>query len=227
MSNPFTLAACLPTLTDVLARPLTPISTSRRKVVSGCRPMDVLVATKFHIPRAGSVPRPRLVAGLAQGIGRGVTVVCGPAGCGKSTLLGDWARRCRWPGAGGPASVLLGDRRRPQWEAVAAAVINELAVVPDAGAVVLVLDDYHLIEAPAVPTRRCRWRGCGPGDSWASCAPTTCGSRPARRQCSCGRPPGWTCRARRWQRCKILPRGGRPGCSWPRCRCGGGLTRSV
>src|SRR5499425_1048247 len=150
MSNPFTLAACLPTLTDVLARPLTPISTSRRKVVSGCRPMDVLVATKFHIPRAGSVPRPRLVAGLAQGIGRGVTVVCGPAGCGKSTLLGDWARRCRWPGAGGPASVLLGDRRRPQWEAVAAAVINELAVVPDAGAVVLVLDDYHLIEAPAV-----------------------------------------------------------------------------
>src|SRR5262249_2668977 len=97
MSYPFTLAVCLPTLADVLARPLTPISTSRRKVVSGCRPMDVLVATKFHIPRAGSVPRPRLVAGLAQGIGRGVTVVCGPAGCGKSTLLGDWARRSRWP----------------------------------------------------------------------------------------------------------------------------------
>src|SRR5499425_327710 len=179
MSNPFTLAACLPTLTDVLARPLTPISTSRRKVVSGCRPMDVLVATKFHIPRAGSVPRPRLVAGLAQGIGRGVTVVCGPAGCGKSTLLGDWARRCRWPvawlsldagdndparfwryvaaalegarpGAGGSAGVLLNDRRRPRWEAVAAAVINQLAVVPDAGAVILVLDDYHLIEAATV-----------------------------------------------------------------------------
>src|SRR5262249_46370933 len=147
--------------------------------VSGCRPMDVLVATKFHVPRAGSVPRPRLVAGLAQGIGRGGTVVCGPAGCGKWTLLGGWGRRCRWPvawlslgagdngparvwrgvaaaleavlpGAGGPAGVLLGDRRRPQWEAVAAAVINELAVVPDAGAVMLVLDDYHLIEAPAV-----------------------------------------------------------------------------
>jgi LuxR family maltose regulon positive regulatory protein len=141
--------------------------------------MDVLVATKFHVPRAGLVPRPRLVAGLAQGIGRGVTVVCGPAGCGKSTLQGDWARRCRrpvawlsldvgdndparfWryvaaalervrPGAGGPAGVLLSDRRRPQWEAVAAAVINELAVVPDAGAVMLVLDDYHLIEASAV-----------------------------------------------------------------------------
>src|SRR5262249_45104624 len=71
MSNPFTLAACLPTLADVLARPLTPISTSRRKVVSGCRPMDVLVATKFHIPRAGSVPRPRVVAGVVGGRGRG------------------------------------------------------------------------------------------------------------------------------------------------------------
>src|SRR5215472_6375506 len=163
----------------VLARPVTPITTSRRKAMSSCRSMDVLVATKFHVPRAGLVPRPRLVAGLAQGIGRGVTVVCGPAGCGKSTLLGDWARRCRrpvawlsldagdtaparfWryvaaalegvrPGAGGPAGVLLGDRRRPRWEAVAAAVINQLAVVPDAGAVVLVLDDYHLIEAPTV-----------------------------------------------------------------------------
>src|SRR5499425_1903004 len=179
MSNPFTLAACLPTLTDVLARPLTPISTSRRKVVSGCRPMDVLVATKFHVPRAGLVPRPRLVAGLAQGIGRGVTVVCGPAGCGKSTLLGDWARRSRrpvawlsldggdndparfWryvaaalegvrPGAGAPVDALLGCPRRPPLEAVATAVINQLAVVPDAGAVVLVLDDYHLIEAPTV-----------------------------------------------------------------------------
>jgi LuxR family transcriptional regulator, maltose regulon positive regulatory protein len=147
--------------------------------MSSCRPMDVLVATKFHVPRAGLVPRPRLVAGLAQGAGLGVTVVCGPAGCGKSTLLGDWARQCRrpvawlsldagdndparfWryvaaalegvrPGAGGSAGVLLSDRRQPRWEAVAAAVINELAVVPDAGAITLVLDDYHLIEAPAV-----------------------------------------------------------------------------
>jgi len=162
----------------VLARPLIPIAASKRKAMS-CRPMDVLVATKFHVPRAGLVPRPRLVAELAQGTGRGVTVVCGAAGCGKSTLLGDWARRCRrpvawlsldagdndparfWrylvaalegarPGAGGPASVLLSDRRRPRWEAVAAAVINELAVVPEAGAVMLVLDDYHLIESPAV-----------------------------------------------------------------------------
>src|SRR5499425_3537198 len=115
---------------------------------------DVLVATKFHVPRAGFVPRPRLLARLGEGVGRGLTVVGTPAGFGKTTLLGDWARRSRrpvawlsldagdndparfWryvaaalerarPGAGGPAGVLLGDRR-PRWEAVAAAVINEL-----------------------------------------------------------------------------------------------------
>src|SRR5262249_61278550 len=95
MSYPFTLAVCLPTLADVLARPLTPISTSRRKVVSGCRPMDVLVATKFHVPRAGSVPRPRLVAGLARGVGRGGRGG-GGRGCGvKSTVMGAVARGCR------------------------------------------------------------------------------------------------------------------------------------
>src|SRR5262249_59185141 len=80
----------------VLARPLIPIAASKRKAMS-CRPMDVLVATKFHVRRGGLVPRPRLVAELAEGTGRGVTVVCGAAGCGKSTLLGDWARRCRRP----------------------------------------------------------------------------------------------------------------------------------
>src|SRR5499425_3881285 len=160
------------------AKPVIPITTWGGRAVSSYRPTDALVATKFHVPRAGWVPRPRLLAGLAQGIGRGLTVACTPAGFGKTTLLGDWARRSRrpvawlsldsadndparfWryvaaalerarPGAGGPAGVLLGDRR-PRWEAVAAAVINELAVVPDAGALVLVLDDYHLIEAPAV-----------------------------------------------------------------------------
>ena len=54
---------------------------------------DVLVATKFHVPRAGFVPRPRLLARLSQGIGRGLTVVCTPAGFGKTTVLGDWVRR--------------------------------------------------------------------------------------------------------------------------------------
>src|SRR5262244_575228 len=161
------------------AKPVIPITTWGRRAVSSYRPTDALVATKFHVPRAGWVPRPRLLAGLAQGIGRGLTVACTPAGFGKTTLLGDWARRSRrpvawlsldsadndparfWryvaaalervrPGAAAPVEALLSGPQRPPLEAVATAVINQLAVVPDAGAVVLVLDDYHLIEAPAV-----------------------------------------------------------------------------
>src|SRR5215475_4979749 len=140
---------------------------------------DVLVATKFHVPRAGFVPRPRLLARLAQGVDRGLTVVCTPAGFGKTTLLGDWARRSRrpaawlsldagdndparfWryvaaalgrarPGIDAPVVALLRGPLRPPLEAVATAVINELTTVPGKGEVVLVLDDYHLIEAPPV-----------------------------------------------------------------------------
>jgi LuxR family maltose regulon positive regulatory protein len=140
---------------------------------------DVLVATKFHVPPAGFVPRPSLLARLAQGIGRGLTVVCTPAGFGKTTLLGEWARRSRrpvawlsldtgdndparfWryvatalegvrPGTCAPVAALLSGPQSPPLEAVVVAVINQLAVVPGEGAVTLVLDDYHLIEAAAV-----------------------------------------------------------------------------
>ena len=139
---------------------------------------DVLVATKFHVPPAGFVPRPRLLTRLAQGIGRGLTVVCTPAGFGKTTLLGDWARRSRrpvawlsldvgdndparfWryvaaalervrPGVAELAAPLLRGPQPPPLEAVAAAVINELTSLPTGG-ITLVVDDYHLIETPAV-----------------------------------------------------------------------------
>jgi len=140
---------------------------------------DVLLATKFHVPRAGFVPRPRLLARLSQGIESGLTVVCTPAGFGKTTLLGDWARRSRplaawlsldagdndparfWryvaatldrvrPGTCAPVVAMLRGPQLPSLEAIATAVINELMSVPDEGEVVLVLDDYHLIEAPLV-----------------------------------------------------------------------------
>src|SRR5215469_16781889 len=139
---------------------------------------DVLVATKFHVPRAGFVPRPRLLARLSQGIGSGLTVVSTPAGFGKTTMLGDWARRSRspaawlsldasdndparfWryvaaaldrvrPGTDAPVMALLLGRQQPPLEAVATAVINELSV-PGEGGVALILDDYHLVEAPPV-----------------------------------------------------------------------------
>jgi LuxR family maltose regulon positive regulatory protein len=139
----------------------------------------VLVATKFHVPRAGFVPRSRLLARLAEGVGRGLTVVSTPAGFGKTTLLGDWARRSReraawlsldagdndparfWryvaaalararPEVDASVAALLRGPQRPPLEAVATAVINELSSLPGEGEVVLVLDDYHLVEAPPV-----------------------------------------------------------------------------
>src|SRR4030095_653863 len=82
---------------------------------------DVLVATKFHVPPAGFVPRPRLLEHLARGIGRGLTVVCTPAGFGKTTLLGDWARRRRRPAAW--LSLDVGDNDPASfWRYVAAAL---------------------------------------------------------------------------------------------------------
>src|SRR5262252_297531 len=140
---------------------------------------DVLVATKFHVPRAGFVPRPRLLARLAQGVDRGLTVVCTPAGFGKTTLLGDWARRSRrpaawlsldtgdndparfWryvaaalnrarPGTCAPLEALLRGPQQPPLEAMVTALINELTSLPGGGEIALVLDDYHLIEASPV-----------------------------------------------------------------------------
>src|SRR5216683_2119855 len=78
---------------------------------------------------------------------------------------------------------------------------------------------------PAGLTRRCRWRGCGPAASWLSCAPPTCASPPRRRRRCWARRRGRACPARRWRRWWPAPKGGRRGCSWPDCRCGGTRMR--
>src|ERR1700735_5639782 len=56
---------------------------------------DVLLATKWHVPRPQQffVPRPRLAEALAEGLARRLILVCAPAGSGKTALLADWARR--------------------------------------------------------------------------------------------------------------------------------------
>ena len=140
---------------------------------------DVLLATKLHIPRPrpGFVVRPRLTQRLADGIARELVLVCTPAGFGKTTLLADWARGGRrpvawlsldegdndpvrfWrhvaaaldgvlPGVAGRVAGLLQGLRSASFQAVAATLVNELAAGADE--VVLVLDDYHLIQAPPV-----------------------------------------------------------------------------
>jgi LuxR family transcriptional regulator, maltose regulon positive regulatory protein len=140
---------------------------------------DALLATKLHIPRTrpGFVARPRLVDRLARAHGGELTLVCGPAGFGKTALLADWARRSprpvAWlslddadndpvrfwrhaaaaldgvrPGVADRVGALLQGLQPTSFEAVVTALVNELAGVAEE--VVLVLDDYHLIQAPQV-----------------------------------------------------------------------------
>ena len=127
----------------------------------------------------GFVPRPRLVDALDKGLARRLILVCAPAGFGKTALLADWARRgnrpVAWlsldagdndparfwrhavaaldrvrPGIGQRAGPLLGPPAPSSSEGLVTALINELADQPGDGGVLLVLDDYHLIDARQV-----------------------------------------------------------------------------
>jgi LuxR family transcriptional regulator, maltose regulon positive regulatory protein len=140
---------------------------------------DALLATKLRLPqpRPGLLARARLLQRLDRGMARELTLVCAPAGFGKTSLLGDWARHARrtvaWlsldAGDDDPvrfwryvaaalhgAGTAVGERlapllRGPQpasLEAVVTALVNQLAAGSEE--TVLVLDDYHLIRAPAV-----------------------------------------------------------------------------
>jgi ATP/maltotriose-dependent transcriptional regulator MalT len=140
---------------------------------------DALLATKLHIPRPrpSFLARPRLLERLAQGTARELTLVCAPAGFGKTSLLGEWARGSRRPvawlsldqgdsdparfwryvaaaldglraGIHQPVAALLQGAQQLPLEAVLTFMVNELVALPDE--VVLVLDDYHLVEAASV-----------------------------------------------------------------------------
>ena len=140
---------------------------------------DALLATKLYVPgpQPGLVARPRLVERLEEGLVRGLVLVCAPAGFGKSSLLADWARRggrpVAWlsldqgdndparfwrhvvaaldrarPGLAEQVASLLGPPAPRSFEGLVTALINQLAAQP--GEVVLVLDDYHLVEAQVV-----------------------------------------------------------------------------
>jgi len=130
-------------------------------------------------PQAGFVPRPRLLDTLDEALTRGLILVCAPAGFGKTALLADWIRRggrpVAWlsldagdsdparfwrhvvaaldrarPGIAERVTALLGPPAPPSLEGLVTALINELAAQPADGEVVLVLDDYHLIDSALV-----------------------------------------------------------------------------
>ena len=137
-----------------------------------------LVETKLLVPQARGdvVARDRLTEVLDRGRDARLTLVSAPAGFGKTTLLTRWladrhtpaawvsleegdSRPARFwgyvvaavqravPGVGDGASVLL-QRNRPDVDAVVATLVNELASATTE--LVLVLDDYHLVDDPAL-----------------------------------------------------------------------------
>ncbi len=130
-------------------------------------------------PRPGFVPRPRLVQALGEGLARRLILVCAPAGFGKTALLAGWApsgnRPVAWlsldaadndpvrfwrhtvaaldrarPGIGERVGSLLGPPAPASFEGLVTALVNDLAARPGDGEVLLVLDDYHLIDARPV-----------------------------------------------------------------------------
>jgi LuxR family maltose regulon positive regulatory protein len=137
-----------------------------------------LLRTKLHIPpaRPELVSRPRLIEQLNAGAHRKLTLVSAPTGFGKTTLVSEWVRECGRPVAWlsldegdndltrflayfvaalqtvkadigtGALSALRGPQ--PPIEALLTPLINEIAALPDT--IVLVLDDYYLIDGQAI-----------------------------------------------------------------------------
>jgi LuxR family maltose regulon positive regulatory protein len=138
-----------------------------------------ILATKLYVPppQARVVLRPRLIERLNESPPSRLTLISAPAGFGKTTLLSEWVavceRRAAWlsldEGDNDPTRFLaylvaalrtiaatigegvLGALRSPQPpppESILTGLINEITTVPDN--FVLVLDDYHVIEAAPV-----------------------------------------------------------------------------
>src|SRR5919199_5951357 len=138
-----------------------------------------ILATKLYIPRPrpNMVLRPRLIERLNEGLQRKLTLISAPAGFGKTTLAGAWVAGCERPAAwlsldagendptrflaylvaalqtiapaiGAEVVGVLHSPQPPPPEAILTALLNEITTIPDQ--FVLVLDDYHVIDAQAV-----------------------------------------------------------------------------
>src|SRR6266550_7123066 len=138
-----------------------------------------ILTTKLYIPRLrpNVVLRPRLLEQLNEGLHRKLTLIAAPAGFGKTTLVSAWVAGCErqvaWlsldKGESDPTLFLtylvaalqtiapnigvgvLGALQSPQPpppETMLTALLNEITAIPDH--FVLVLDDYHVIDAKAV-----------------------------------------------------------------------------
>ncbi|NJO83662.1 MAG: NACHT domain-containing protein [Blastochloris sp.] len=137
------------------------------------------LTTKLSIPptRPTLVSRLRLITHLDGGLRGKLTLVLAPAGCGKTTLLSTWAAGCDRPVAwlaldegdrdpmqflrylvaalqtiiptiGAGVANLLQSPQPPPIMEVVPTLLNVIAAIPHQ--VVLVLDDYHVIDSAAI-----------------------------------------------------------------------------
>lgn len=138
-----------------------------------------ILATKLYIPppRAKTVPRPRLLERVSDGLNHKLTLISAPAGSGKTTLVSEWAAGCNepvaWlslddsdndairflrylivalqtlsPGIGKGILGLLDSPQLPPVDTLMTALLNDISAQNTSA--VLVLDDYHLINSQPV-----------------------------------------------------------------------------
>ncbi len=138
-----------------------------------------VLATKLYIPppRPRAVLRPRLIERLNEGLHGKLTLISAPAGFGKTTLVSEWLADCGRPAAwlsldegdsdltrfltylvavlqtiaaniGEGVLGVLQSPQPPPTESILTALLNEITTIPDS--FVLVLDDYHVIDAKPV-----------------------------------------------------------------------------
>lgn len=125
----------------------------------------------------GVVPRPRLLDRLSRGLASRLILLSTPPGFGKTTLVSEWLAVCghsaAWlsldaadndpvrfqrylvaalqtvaPQIGKTAQELLRSPQPPPTDSILTVLVNEICSLPDH--LILVLDDYHTIEAAAV-----------------------------------------------------------------------------
>jgi LuxR family maltose regulon positive regulatory protein len=138
-----------------------------------------ILATKLYIPplRPNIVNRPRLIERLNEGLHRKLTLISAPAGFGKTTLISEWLvgreRSVAWlsldegdndpirflmylvaalqtiaPNIGEGVLSVLQSPQPPPPDSILMTLLNDLSTFPDD--FMLVLDDYHVIDAQAV-----------------------------------------------------------------------------
>ncbi len=138
-----------------------------------------ILATKLYIPPARSkiVPRHRLIEQLNKGLHHRLTLISAPAGFGKTTLVSEWIVGCERPtawvsidegdsdpisfltylisamqtinaGIGSEVLEVIQASQLPPIESILTTLLNEISTIPNE--FVLVLDDYHLIDARLV-----------------------------------------------------------------------------